>query len=92
MPISVVTWCPGPVSLQVFFAPGGGISEIRPGPGAVWADGTWQDPRRFKSITDINPKTKQAAVGCREPMRQAWTCQIGYERFLAPEAGEHLEI
>eukprot|EP00913_Durusdinium_trenchii_P033278 g31154.t1 len=33
-----------------------------------------QDPRKFKTISDINPKTKQE-----------WTIQIGYERFLAPE-------
>lgn len=40
-----------------------------------------QDPRKFKSISDINPKTKQE-----------WTVQIGYERFLAPEIFFHPEI
>merc|ERR1740117_2227262 len=33
-----------------------------------------QDPKRFKNLSGVFPKTKEA-----------WQIQIGYERFLAPE-------
>eukprot|EP00931_Biecheleriopsis_adriatica_P085795 TRINITY_DN60595_c0_g1_i1.p1 TRINITY_DN60595_c0_g1~~TRINITY_DN60595_c0_g1_i1.p1 ORF type:complete len:462 (+),score=108.80 TRINITY_DN60595_c0_g1_i1:104-1387(+) len=40
-----------------------------------------QDPRKFKSLSGVFPKTKQA-----------WSIQVGYERFLAPEIFFHPEI
>eukprot|EP00440_Ansanella_granifera_P049023 gb/GFBE01053114.1/.p1 GENE.gb/GFBE01053114.1/~~gb/GFBE01053114.1/.p1 ORF type:complete len:212 (+),score=37.78 gb/GFBE01053114.1/:1-636(+) len=40
-----------------------------------------RDPRKFKSLSGVFPKTKEA-----------WTIQIGYERFLAPEIFFHPEI
>eukprot|EP00933_Yihiella_yeosuensis_P040137 TRINITY_DN34352_c4_g1_i1.p1 TRINITY_DN34352_c4_g1~~TRINITY_DN34352_c4_g1_i1.p1 ORF type:complete len:440 (-),score=70.50 TRINITY_DN34352_c4_g1_i1:1531-2814(-) len=40
-----------------------------------------QDPRKFKSLSGVFPKTKEA-----------WQIQIGYERFLAPEIFFHPEI
>merc|ERR1711933_65411 len=33
-----------------------------------------QDPRKFKTLSGVVPKTKEA-----------WSIQVGYERFLAPE-------
>jgi len=39
------------------------------------------DPKRFKSMSGVFPKTKEA-----------WQIQIGYERFLAPEIFFHPEI
>jgi len=33
-----------------------------------------QDPRKFKTFSGVTPKTKEA-----------WSIQVGYERFLAPE-------
>jgi len=40
-----------------------------------------QDPKRFKTLSGVFPKTKEA-----------WQIQIGYERFLAPELFFHPEI
>eukprot|EP00404_Azadinium_spinosum_P032680 CAMPEP_0180585392 /NCGR_PEP_ID=MMETSP1037_2-20121125/16089_1 /TAXON_ID=632150 /ORGANISM="Azadinium spinosum, Strain 3D9" /LENGTH=429 /DNA_ID=CAMNT_0022603495 /DNA_START=44 /DNA_END=1333 /DNA_ORIENTATION=+ len=40
-----------------------------------------QDPRKFKTLEGVVPKTK-------EP----WSIQVGYERFLAPEIFFHPEI
>jgi len=40
-----------------------------------------QDPRKFKSMQGVYPKTKEA-----------WNIQIGYERFLAPEIFFNPEI
>ncbi|CAJ1438053.1 unnamed protein product [Effrenium voratum] len=40
-----------------------------------------QDPRKFKTLSNVYPKTKEE-----------WTIQIGYERFLAPEIFFHPEI
>jgi len=39
------------------------------------------DPKRFKTLSGVFPKTKEA-----------WQIQIGYERFLAPEIFFHPEI
>lgn len=39
------------------------------------------DPKRFKNLSGVFPKTKEA-----------WQIQIGYERFLAPEIFFHPEI
>jgi len=40
-----------------------------------------QDPRKFKTLSGVVPKTKEA-----------WSIQIGYERFLAPEIFFHPEL
>ncbi|CAE8644438.1 unnamed protein product [Polarella glacialis] len=40
-----------------------------------------QDPRKFKTLSGVAQKTKEA-----------WNIQIGYERFLAPEIFFHPEI